>query len=459
MTHRAERSAELTEAILESNLAERKNRERLFLDESTGLPNDLLFHDRLREEILAARHFANGFCVVYLNLYYPDIQESETKDLRLEISNRLVKIMRKTDIISWAGKFELLILLNDINETVFMQDCAKRILNALSQPYRSCYRETIPTVDIGCAVFPVDGQTEDALIRNAMKVSAQVREYGPGSLLYCNRALRESNLEDLQLKNDLYQAVERCELVNYYQPQVDANSGEIIGLEALIRWIHPKMGVIGADRFIPVAESVGLISQIGNHVLQQACAQSQKWRADGFQNCTIAVNLSPMQLRNSDLLSEVEETLGKTGFPPELLELEITESIPIDCMDTVSLILQRFQNMGISIAIDDFGTAYSSFRYIKSMPINTIKIDKSFIEGIGKNFRDEVITRTIIAMGRELGLRIIAEGVETERQVDFLLKENCFLMQGYFFYKPMEVTQVQQFLKKNHQNRGTENHK
>ena len=451
MIFRAKRSAELKEAILESNLVEQKSRERLFLDKITGLPNDLLFHDRLRKEISVAQHNAKGFCVVYLNLHYPEAEKAEAIDLRLEISSRLVKVMRKTDVISWAGKFELLILLKDINETVFMRDYATRILNTLSQPYQS-YHQIVPTVDIGCAVYPVDGETEDALITCAKRVSAQVREYGPDSLPYCSRALRESHLEALKLKNDLYQAVERCQLINYYQPQVDAKSGRITAVEALIRWNHPEMGIIGADRFIPVAESSGLIMQIGNRVLQQACTQGQKWRNNGLRNCRMAVNLSPIQLESGDLVSEIERTLGETGFPPELLELEITECISIECMDRVSTILQQLQDMGISIAIDDFGTAYSSFRYIKNMPINTIKIDKSFTEGIGKNFKDEVITRTIISMARELGLRVVAEGVETERQVDFLLRENCPLMQGYFFYRPMDAIQVQQVFKEAHRN-------
>ena len=433
--------AELKSAFLESKTAERKMRELAFHDSVTGLPNKFLFYDRLNQAILNAQRTEKALAVINLQL---DLSQ-EAKELGridgdillIEFSRRFVSILRKGDTVARSGSSSFLILAQNLTQPDSAQRVIARLLKVLNRPFRTEAGEIVIDASIGCAVYPMDGETDDDLIDSAQGAMGKSKPCEEIKQLFCSKSMRETKLNQLKLKNGLYRALERGELELYYQPQVQTESGTIQGLEALLRWHHPELGFIEPKQFLPAAEESGMILQIGSWVIQKVCEQNKSWIDRDLCRIPVAVNLSVLQLEAMDLVREIGNILRETGLPASFLQVEITENISIRAMEAVISELELLRDLGVSIAIDDFGTAYSSLSYIKRMPIHAIKIDKSFIDGIGKNFKDEEIIKNIISLTKSLSLHVIAEGVETKQQLDFLTKEGCCTIQGYYYYKPM----------------------
>ena len=275
----------------------------------------------------------------------------------------------------------------------------------------------------------------------------KAKENGKNQYLFCTPMMKDVANETMELSNSLYRAIEKNELELYYQPQVCCENNQIIGVEALIRWRHPEMGLISPAKFIPIAEKTGLILSIGEWVLRTACRQNKAWQDAGLPSIRMGVNLSLRQFHNNDLLSQVENVLKETGLKSKYLELEITESIAMKEKSYIINNLNAFRKLGVSIAIDDFGTEYSSLSYLKHLPVDRLKIAMQFIRGIGIDPKDEAITKGIIVLAKSIGMQVIAEGVETKGQLDFLAINNCDEIQGYYFFKPLHENEMTNLLK------------
>jgi EAL domain-containing protein (putative c-di-GMP-specific phosphodiesterase class I) len=300
----------------------------------------------------------------------------------------------------------------------------------------------------GVSVYPVDGTDIDTLIKNADLALHSAKESGKKHFTFCTPAMKRDVEHKTQLTNYLYRAQERNELILYYQPQVNVTTKKIIGAEALIRWQHPEKGLIFPSVFIPLTEQTGLINPIGQWALETACSQAKAWQNQGLPPVTMAVNLSVEQFRNPYLKDMIARTLERTGLAANYLELEITENIAIKEPDDIIRVLNDLKDLGVSISIDDFGTEYSSLSRLKQLPIDRIKIAMQFVHGISSSSKDEAITKVIINLARNLGLRVIAEGVETETQLNFLSERLCDEIQGYYFYKPMTAAEFEAALRK-----------
>ena len=308
-------------------------------------------------------------------------------------------------------------------------------------------QEFFITASAGIAVYPEDGEEADSLIKHADMAMYSSKGGGKNKYTLCSQVMKDDTMKKMQLTNSLYRAQGRNELVLYYQPQVDIATKKIIGMEALIRWKHPELGMIPPSVFIPIAEQTGLINPIGQWVLRTACRQNKLWQEKGLPPIRTAVNLSVEQFRSSNLAHIIKNTLEETGLQPELLELEITESIAIEETESIISILNELKMLGVTIAIDDFGTEYSSLSQFKELPIDRIKIAMPFVQGISVNTKDEAIVEVLIHLARSLGINVIAEGVETELQLAFLTQGKCDEFQGYYFYKPMPAEELEKILR------------
>ena len=304
------------------------------------------------------------------------------------------------------------------------------------------------TTSIGGAIYPIDGDDVETLIKNADIAMYKAKEEGKNKFQLCTPIIKDSLVEEMKLTNSLYRALERNELELYYQPQVNIISGEIIGLEALIRWNNTKLGMVNPGDFIYIAEKTGLILPIGEWVMRSACSQNKTWQNAGILNVPIAVNLSVNQFQNIKIVQQITKILKETDLNPKDLELEITENIIMKEPEYIIESLKQLKELGVTIAIDDFGTEYSSLNYIKQLPVDKIKIDMSFVQGININHKDEAIIKVIIVLAKNLGLKVIAEGVETKQQLDFLREQMCDEIQGYYYYKPMTASQIEELMRK-----------
>ena len=292
----------------------------------------------------------------------------------------------------------------------------------------------------------MDGRNSETLVKNADTAMYEAKAKGKNRYSICTSGMKDQIEKNIRLSNDLHYALERNELTVYYQPQVDLNDKKITGLEALLRWNHPEFGIIPPKEFIPLAEKNGLINSIGAWVLETACSQNKKWQEMGLPKLQMAVNLSGVQFINANIVEDIDRILKKTALDPKYLELEITESIAIKETNLVVDILNKLKKLGVSIAIDDFGTEYSSLSRIKSLPIDRIKIDMEFIHGIEKSEKDQAITMVIINLAKNLGLNVLAEGVETAPQLEFLNQKMCDYVQGFYYYKPMPAEEMEKIL-------------
>jgi len=340
------------------------------------------------------------------------------------------------------------VLITGIHEPDDAGIVARRILEELSLPFHLDGQEMRISTSIDIAVYPADGRDVDALIKHADAAMYKAKEEGRNNYQFYTESMNAKSLERLMLQNDLRKALERDELIVYYQPQINVSTGAVVGVEALLRWQHPDLGWVPPAQFIPVAEETGVIDAIGEWVLETACRQGKRWLDAGYPPMQIGVNLSGVQLRRGGIEKVVSEVLAATGLKAQYLELELTESMLMQDTEIVVMTLCGLRDRGVHLSVDDFGTGYSSLSYLKRFPLTTLKIDRAFIRDIETDPADAAITKAIIAMAKSLELGVIAEGVETQQQCEFLKDEGCKVVQGYLFSKPVPAGECEQLLRK-----------
>jgi EAL domain-containing protein (putative c-di-GMP-specific phosphodiesterase class I) len=347
--------------------------------------------------------------------------------------------LQSTDGVARLDGDEFSLLLGELAHYHDAAKVARRLLEELRKPFRVGGQEVFVTASIGMALYPLDGEDADSLLKNAGAAMHFAKEQGRDSYQFYSRAMNATALEKLSMESQLRRALEREEFLLHFQPKIRASTGRIIGLEALIRWQHPELGIVPPSQFIPVAEESGLIVPIGDWVLRAACAQNQAWRQGGYPPVHVAVNIAMPHFRHGNLVASIADALQRTRLDPSLLEIELTESMLMQSVDVTLETLHKLRDMGVRLAIDDFGTGYSSLSYLKRFPLHTLKIDRSFVTDLPRDAEDVAITKAIIAMAHSLRLAVVAEGVETPEQLAFLQQHGCDEVQGYLFSHPVSA--------------------
>lgn len=426
-------------------------RYQAFHDLLTGLPNRVLFIDRLEQALSNAERRQEKVAVMFLDLdrfktINDSLGHSIGDQLLQSVAERLNDCLRKGDTVARWGGDEFTILLPNVQELTHVSATAQRILAALDSLFNLDGHELYISTSIGIALYGQDGHDAETLIRHADAALYRAKEEGRNNYQFYTASMSSMAPELLALENFLRSALERDEFVLRYQPQVNLKTGQITGVEALLRWHHPEMGLIDPRLFMPVAEENGLILPIGEWVIRQACLQNKLWQDANLPSITMSVNLSPKQFYQSKLVETVGQILNETGLSPELLKLEITETTAIRDVEFTKGVLNRLREMGVKIAMDDFGTGYSSLSHLKQFPLHVLKIDKSFIQDLEANSKDSQIVTAIIALAKGLNLSIVAEGVETAAQLQILQELDCEEVQGFYFYRPLEPERVTELL-------------
>ncbi|OGT37010.1 MAG: hypothetical protein A3F12_01050 [Gammaproteobacteria bacterium RIFCSPHIGHO2_12_FULL_38_14] len=456
-----ERTQELqkTNIQLQQEITERKSVERELIihkehlvrlahyDSLTTLPNRVFFNEILNKAINHAKRQQKLFAVLFVDLdRFKTINDAlghPTGDLVLkEIGNRFASILRNGDILARLGGDEFIILLNDINDAKFAAPVAEKILEITSQPVKVQTHEFFITASVGICIFPSDGESLEDLQKNADMAMYKAKRAGGGAYQYYTKEMDIAAHEHIKLEAALRKAIQNEEFVLHYQPQFSLKDGTIKRAEALIRWNHPKLGMISPAKFIPLAEETGLILPIGEWALREACRTNKKWQDEGYDPITVSVNISPKQFKHQDIAQIISNVLNETGLLPAYLEVEITETAVMDDIDIATARLNRINAMGVRISIDDFGTGYTSISYLKQFPFDVLKIDQHFIKGIPHSANDMAIISAVIALGHNLGLEVVAEGVETAEQMQYLSEHYCDLIQGYFISRPLPASKV-----------------
>ena len=431
-------------------LALRFERQAKF-DSLTGLPNRAFFRERAEAILPHAARENTMAAVMFVDLdNFKNINDSlghaAGDEVLQEIARRFSAILRDTDTVARQGGDEFSILATGVRDTGHLATLARKLIDELTQPLRIGGQELFVSASIGIACYPQDGKDAAALLKNADAAMYRAKENGRNNFQFFSAALNVRARAKLALSTQLRQALDRGQLELHYQPKVALASGRITGVEALVRWRHPENGLILPERFIPIAEETGLIEPLGEWVLLNALTQAKAWIAMGLDIGRVGVNLSVRQFRHPDLATHIFRTLDRVGVSAHRLELEITESMVMQDPQKAEATLAKLHNRGIAIAIDDFGIGYSSLSYLKRFSINALKIDKSFVDGIPHDENDCAITRAVVALAASLKIRSIAEGVETQEQRDFLLREGCNEMQGFLLSRPVPAAELERFL-------------
>ncbi|MGB6431307.1 MAG: EAL domain-containing protein [Candidatus Acidiferrales bacterium] len=417
----------------------------------TGLPNRLLLNDRVSRAIALAPRHGKKVAVLFLDLdgfkHINDSLGHPIGDQLLQsIAKRLVDCVRASDTVSRQGGDEFVVLLSAVDHAEGVAISAKRILQSVADAYSIGGHELHLTTCIGVSVYPDDGLDAETLIKNADTAMYQAKEHGRQRYQFFKPEMNVRAVERQSVEESLRRALERREFALHYQPMIDLRSGEITGAEALIRWTHPTRGLVSPAQFIPVAEDCGLILPIGNWVLREACKQARAWADSGLIATKMSVNISAVMFRDDHFLDGVFAILDQSGLDPKFLELELTESILMKRVGTTQSILANLRAKGVQVAVDDFGTGYSSLSYLTKFPIDSLKIDQSFIRQISTAPGENTIVTAIISMGRDLNLRVVAEGVETREELAFLQAHDCDEAQGYYFSRPVPADQFAKLL-------------
>ena len=427
-------------------------RHMAYHDVLTKLPNRRLFEDRVQDAMIEAQKLGKRVAVMFVDLdrfkQINDCLGHDIGDLLLQnVSDRLLSCLREGDTVSRQGGDEFTLLLTEIDEVSEVERVAQRIHAALNRSFLLDGHHMHVTMSLGIALYPEDGLTVESLMKHADIAMYAAKEQGKNNYQFFTSAMKAELTNKMRMENALRRALERKQFVLQYQPQVQIETGRIIGMEALIRWLHPELGTVPPSIFIPLAEETGLIVEIGEWALYEACQQNKRWQLMGYPALKIGVNLSARQFMHDKLVDMVAQVLNDTGLDPQYLDLEITESIAMQDGDFVIKKLQELRRLGIQISIDDFGTGYSSLSYIKKFPINTLKIAQPFVSDITESPDDAAIVSAIIAMAHGLNMNVIAEGVETDYQRAFLRKLRCDEMQGFLYSKPLSADTFTKLLK------------
>jgi len=457
-------------AIIEDLTESRKAAEKIHLlayyDSLTGLPNRTFHKELIKRSIEHAQRHKEIFAIIYIGLdnfhRINDTLGHSTGDLLLKaVAGRLTESLRQSDyiarpaehetvnVVSRVSGDEFIVLAHDLNQAEDAAKTSRRLLEEMSAPYDLNGHEVFLTISIGISLYPDDGTDVDNLLKNAEKAMRHTKSEGRNNFHFYSSSMHTSVLAVLTMESDLHKALERNELVLYYQPKVDATTRMVKGMEALIRWIHPDKGMISPMQFIPLAEASGLIIPIGEFVIRTVCRQIKTWQDAGYKQIAISLNVSGIQFDKQNLIEIVKDALQDTMIPSQCLELEITESLLMRNPEKTIRILTELEEMGIGILIDDFGTGYSSLSYLKRLPaLDFLKIDQSFVQGLASDSRDQAIVKATIAMAHSLNLKTIAEGVETQEQLSFLQEHGCDEIQGYLFSKPLPAKDIPALLAK-----------
>lgn len=422
-------------------------------DKLTGFANRNLFRDRLHAAISQARDRDLQVALLYIDLdrfrQINDTLGHEVGDeLLKKAGKRISSVNANVDTISRIGGDEFTIILDNYQDRAALEHYCERIIAELRRPFRINEHELLLGASIGISVFPENGRELQVLLNHADIAMHQAKRLGGNTTKFYTSDLRVASIEQLNLENSLRKAIFRDEFVVHYQPKLHLATNRIVGVEALVRWNHPTLGLLYPSEFIPLSEETGLVSAIGELVLDKACRQAQMWQEAGLGQIHTAVNIPAQQIRKGNLVALVKRVLSNTGLDPHLLDLELTESCLMDDGDDVRNMLQELRSMGVRISLDDFGTGYSSLSYLKRFPIDTLKIDQAFVRDIGTSADDEAIARAIIAMAHTMGMEVVAEGVETQVHMDFMVREGCDYIQGYLLSRPVPDEELSGLLRR-----------
>jgi diguanylate cyclase (GGDEF)-like protein len=446
---------ELREVLVrrERERAEATVEHQAHYDLLTNLPNRTTFHDRLTVALAQAGRNRKMLAVLFVDLdrfktIVDTLGHTMGDQLLRSVAERLGEHLEAGDTLARLGGDEFVILLPHINRTDRAVRVAQRILEAIKPPFHFGNQELHVTMSIGITLYPYDGEDVDTLLKNADTALYRAKEQGRNNYQLYTPAMNARAFERLALENSLRKALERNEFSLYYQPQIDMRSGVIVGVEALLRWQHPDLGIVYPSEFISIAEETGLIMKLGEWVTHTACAQNQAWQKAGLPAMTMAVNLSSRQFQQQDLVENVAKTLKETGLAPRWLEMEITEGIAMQNADYTNVLLRGLKEMGIRVALDDFGPGYSSLSYLKKFPIDTLKIDQSFVRDLNTDPNDAAIANAVIVLAHSLKLKVVAEGVETVEQETFLRGHQCDAYQGFLFSAPLPADSFEMLVRK-----------
>jgi diguanylate cyclase (GGDEF)-like protein/PAS domain S-box-containing protein len=422
-------------------------------DALTGLPNRTLLQDRMGVALENANRHQTQVALMFLDMdNFKDVNDSlghQAGDVMLqEVGRRLLGCVRKQDTIARNGGDEFVVLLTDLGDLADGAGVARKIVDVLSQPYRVAESVIYCSCSIGISLYPADGVTPELLMKYADVALYDAKGRGGAGFSFFNPAMNVRTIERLDLEQRLREAIDQNEFVLHYQPKIDSASGQLLGAEALIRWVDPSRGIVSPQDFILAAEDSGLIIPIGEWVMREGCRQSKLWEEQGVP-LRLSLNVSPRQLLKGDLLATLEGIIAQTGVNPHLIELELTEGILMHPQAVLGL-LDALSNLGFQLAVDDFGTGYSCLAYLKQLPVDTLKIDRSFVSDLQSSVNGKAIVKTIVVMAKALGLKVVAEGVETREQSDILGELGCYECQGYFFGRPMGVADFQEMFPANH---------
>ncbi|VVQ05392.1 hypothetical protein PS938_02921 [Pseudomonas fluorescens] len=411
-------------------------------DALTGLPNSTLLGDRLSQSLATCRRHDKHLVVMFLGLdRFKRINNAlghpAGDEMLKRVGQQLLKYVRESDSVFRYGADEFVVILSDINHPQQTRGIAEKLLSAVRSPQSIAGQEISITASLGISVYPDDGFEAIDLIKKAESAMRHIKESGPNDIGFFIEAMNQRAREQQSIESGIRQALQRHEFVLHYQPKIELSSGRVVGAEALVRWQKPGHGLVYPSEFIPVAEDSGLIVPLSKWVLAEACRQTRLWQAAGLPAIRMSVNTSAIDFRQRDFVEGIEQILEQTGMPPCLLELEITEGVLMQNVETTMTALNRLKTLGVRLAIDDFGTGYSSLSYLRRFPIDVLKIDQSFIRGLSNDTNDAALVSAIISLGRSLDLNVIAEGVETEEQLAFLKAHQCEEGQGYYFSKAL----------------------
>jgi diguanylate cyclase (GGDEF)-like protein len=423
-------------------------------DALTSLPNRAMFSDVLKLELQNARRYQRNFAVLFIDLdrfkvINDTLGHAAGDTLLQEIATRLTQTLRLSDVIARVGGDEFVVLAQDVNEAKYIATVARKILAAVIEPMFIQGHECKVSASIGICMYPADADDEHALMKNADIAMYRAKEGGKNTYEFFSQEMNVHSFERMALETSLRGGLEHNEFFLHYQARLDLKTRRITGVEALVCWQHPELGMIPSAQFIPLAEESGLIVQLGNWVLNTACAQNVAWQREGLPPLRMAVKLSASQLSDEDLVKDIAAALQTSGMKAELLELELTESMVMQNAERAPKVLAALKQLGARLAIEDFGIGYSSLANLKRLPIDTLKVDRSCIRDVPQDPGDKAMTRAIIAMGKTLNLTVVADGVETQEQEMFLREHACDETQGCYFSKPIAGDQFAGLLRLN----------
>lgn len=422
--------------------AEEKLSELAFSDPLTKLPNRALFHERLEQEILGCKRRRSKLAVFFLDLdRFKDINDTlghaSGDSLLVAVGKQIRSSVRAVDTVARMGGDEFTVIISDVKDEAVVADIATHVIKAVKRVVNVAGKEVVARASVGISYYPKDGETVDDLMRHADMAMYKAKENGGDSFSFYSEQMNIERARRLLLESEMRHGIENNQFIPYFQPIMDLNSGTLVGMEALARWKHPGNGVVLPGEFIPLAEDNGYIIPIGRKLLREACRLAREWQLSTSLPLKVSVNLSGRQIKSLELRKDIETSLYETELSPDSLTLEITESMMMDNVDAAVKLFGDLRNAGLKIAIDDFGTGYSSLSQLKRFPVNTLKIDQSFVQDIQADDSSRTIIQTIISMADSMGLDVVAEGVETYDQLDFLKGLGCQYVQGFYFSHPL----------------------